>query len=185
MKIGVIAEDDSDVVVIKELTLSLMKPRKVSFRRFVGHGCGKLRRKCRAWAEILVKQGCPWIVVGHDLDDHHEPELRAKMSAAVVDSHAQATVILIPRREIESWLLYDANAIARAFNEDRAPRLPHNPEILPDPKAFLGSLVHREYDKEYLNTRHNELIAKNMDVAQLRRSRSSALHPPFVASILA
>ena len=185
MKIGVIAEDDSDVMVIKELTLSLMKPRKIRFKRFVGGGCGKLRRKCRAWAENLVRQGCPWIIVAHDLDTCNEKELRAELSNAIADCRAEATVVLIPCREIEAWLLYDAEAIARAFNERQRPRLPHNPELLAEPKEFLGELVHREYDKEYLNTRHNELIAKNVDVARLRKSKSFAPHPPFVAQIVA
>lgn len=184
MKIGVIAEDDSDVVVIKELTLALMKPRKVGFKRFVGGGCGKLRRKCRAWAENLVRQGCPWIVVIHDLDDYREDDLRNELNAAVADSRAQATVVLIPCREIEAWLLYDAQAIARAFNERDLPKLPHDPERLPDPKEFLEDLVYRQYDKEYLNTKHNEIIAKNVNVARLRRSKSFAPHPAFVEAII-
>ena len=184
MRIGVIAEDDSDVVVIKELTLSLMKPKKIGFKRFVGHGCGKLRRKCRAWADNLVRQGCPWIVVVHDLDEYNENELRAELSGAVADVRAQATVVLIPRREIEAWLLYDSEAIALAFNERKRPRLPHDPELLPDPKGFLGKLVYREYSKEYLNTKHNELIAKHVNVSRLRRSRSFAPHPRFVENIL-
>lgn len=185
MKIGIIAEDDSDVVVVRELTLSLMRPRRVGFKRFVGHGCGKLRRKCRAWAENLVRQGCLWLVVVHDLDEYKEEELRAQLSRAIADSRARATVVLIPRREIEAWLLYDADAIAQAFNEHQRPRLPHDPEMLPDPKGYLGRLIHREYDKEYLNTRHNELIARNIDVTLLRRARSFAPHPPFVAKVFA
>jgi hypothetical protein len=58
MKMGIIAEDDSDVAVLRELTLSLLKPSRIGFKHFVGHGCGKLRRKCRAWACNLVRQGC-------------------------------------------------------------------------------------------------------------------------------
>jgi hypothetical protein len=62
--------------------------------------------------------------------------------------------------------------------------LPHDPEGLPDPKDYLGKLVSKEYDKEYLNTRHNELIAKHVDVARLKNSKSFAPHPLFVANIL-
>lgn len=183
MKIGVIAEDDSDVVVIKELTLSLIRPRKIGFKRFVGKGCGKLRKKCRAWADNLARQGCPWIVVVHDLDQYNETELRAQLNSAIADVRASAILILIPRREIESWLLYDSNAIACAFNERLKPRLPHDPEMLTDPKSYLKNLVYREYDKEYLNTRHNELIAKNINIQRLQRSKSFSPHPPFVAKI--
>jgi hypothetical protein len=66
---GIIAEDDSDVAVMREVTLTLLKPRVIGFRQFVGDGCGKLRRKCGAWAEILARQGCSWLVVVHDLDE--------------------------------------------------------------------------------------------------------------------
>lgn len=183
MKIGVIAEDDSDVVVIKELTLSLMKPKRIGFKKFVGRGCGKLRRKCHAWADNLVRQGCPWVVVVHDLDQYNAELLRIELEQAVKDSRAKATVILIPCTEIEAWLLYDADAIARAFNERIKPELPTNPEILPDPKGYLSDLVEHKYKKEYLNTKHNELIAKHVNVARLGRSKSFAPHPKFIAQI--
>jgi hypothetical protein len=183
MKIGIIAEDDSDVVVIKEFTRSLTKPLKISFKRFVGKGCGKLRRKCGAWADNLVRQGCQWIVLVHDLDENHEQTLRTQLTKAIADVRAKATVVLIPRNEIEAWLLYDADAIAKAFKERKKPRLPHDPERLPDAKGFLGKLVDKEYSKQYLNTQHNELIAKHVSISLLRRSQSFAPHLNFVEAL--
>jgi hypothetical protein len=100
MKIGIIAEDDSDVRVLRELTLALLKPRAVGFSRFVGDGCGKLRRKCGVWAKNLVLQGCPWIVVVHDLDVYDEHDLRTRLTRAVAPARAKASVVLIPKREI-------------------------------------------------------------------------------------
>jgi hypothetical protein len=181
VKIGVIAEDDSDVMVVKELTRSLIKPRKIGFKRFVGNGCGKLRRKCAAWAENLARQGCPWIVLVHDLDDYDETTLRVELTKAVSGTKTCATVVLIPRREIESWLLYDADAIAKAFSEKKKVKLPHDPESLPDPKKYLSELVDKEYEKQYLNTKHNELIARLVNISMLRRSGSFAPYPYFVS----
>src|SRR5271157_5312842 len=117
MKIGVIAEDDSDVAVLREITRTLLKPRVVGFKSFVGGGCGKLHRKCGAWATILVKEGCPWIAVVHDLDQCDEARLRADLEEAITPAGASVSVVLIPRREIEAWLLYDSHAIAKAFRE--------------------------------------------------------------------
>jgi Domain of unknown function (DUF4276) len=179
MKMGIIAEDDSDVAVVREVTSKLLRPHKVGFRRFVGDGCGKLRRKCEAWARILVQQGCSWIVVVHDLDMYHEQELRAELDVAVAPARARASVVLIPKREIEAWLLYDAEAIAKAFHEHQPPRVPGNPELLRDPKKHLGDLIWTKYRKDYLNTLHNALIAKYIDVALLRRSQSFAPHFVF------
>ena len=193
MKMGIIAEDDSDVAVLREITSMLLRPHKIGFRRFVGDGCGKVRRKCGAWAVTLVRQGCPWIVVVHDLDiaghgrtqAEEERRLRAYLVKAIRPAHARASVVLIPKREIEAWLLYDAHAIAAAFHESRLVRLPGDPESLPDPKKHLRDLVRRHYRKDYLNTIHNSLIAKHIDVSRLGRSNSFAPHPIFTASVKA
>jgi hypothetical protein len=180
---GIIAEDDSDVAVLSEITLTLLKPHRIGFNRFVGHGCGKLRRKCGAWARTLVQQGCPWIVVVHDLDVHDERELHAQLTEAIAPAGAKASVVLIPKREIEAWLLYDGEAIAAAFNQDQQPRLPGNPESLLHPKKHLRDLIWKKYRKEYLNTIHNARIAKRIDVSLLTRAGSFAPHPVFTAAV--
>lgn len=183
MKLGIIAEDDSDVAVVRELTLKLVKPHVVGFRRFVGDGCGKLRRKCGAWARTLVSQGCPSIIVVHDLDVHDDAQLRASLDRAIAPAGAKARVVLLPKREVEAWLLYDSRAIAAAFNEDAMARLPGDPESLLDPEKHLRDLIWRKYRKDYLNTVHNAQIAKHIDVSLLKRSASFAPHPVFVAKV--
>lgn len=185
MKIGVIAEDDSDVGVIRELTLRLLRPHKIGFARFVGDGCGKLRRKCAAWAQILVQQGCHWIVVVHDLDTNNEKILRDCLTRAIAPAQAQESVVLIPRREIEAWLLYDSFAIAEVFSESQRLPLPGNPEAIRDPKKYLRDLVRRRYGREYLNTVHNPKIAHHIDTSRLKRSHSFAPHFGFTATIKA
>jgi|SRR5271157_3339512 len=183
MKMGIIAEDDSDVGVLREMTLALLKPHAIGFSRFVGDGCGKLRRKCGAWARNLVRQGCPWIVVVHDLDVYDERQLRAQLTRAIAPAQAKATVVLIPKREIEAWLLYDGAAIAAAFSEHKRPQVPGNPESLLDPKKHLRDLIWKKYRKEYLNTLHNPLIAKHIDLALLRKSGSFAPHLVFTRNV--
>jgi hypothetical protein len=144
VKMGVIAEDDSDVAVLSAITLTLLRPYSIGFRKFVGDGCGKLRRKCGAWARILVRQGCPWIAVVHDLDTGNERQLRDQLTASIAPARARVSVVLIPKREIEAWLLYDASAIASAFRERLLPPLPGNPESLQDPKKYLGDLIKKK-----------------------------------------
>jgi hypothetical protein len=183
VKIGIIAEDDSDVSVMRELTLSLLRTRRVGFRSFVGNGCGKLRRKCQAWAHNLVRQGCNWLVVVHDLDTYDERQLRDELTSAITPVRAKASVVLIPKREIEAWLLYDAAAIAAAFNETRRLKLSGDPESLMDPKKYLYELIWKMYRKDYFNTIHNRLIAKHIDVSLLKKSGSFAPHMPFVNTV--
>lgn len=102
MKMGIIAEDDSDVGVVREITLTLLRPHAIGFKRFVGHGSGKLRRKCGAWARNLVRQGCQCIVVVHDIDVHDEDILREELTNAIAPAGARHRTVLIPRREIEA-----------------------------------------------------------------------------------
>ena len=183
MNIGIIAEDDSDVGVVSQITLTLLRPHRVGFKKFVGNGCGKLRRKCAAWALNLVSQGCRWVIVVHDLDDLNEHDLRAQLTASVDPANAGSSVVLLPKREIEAWLLYDAAAIASAFSEPNRLPLPGNPELIRDPKAALRELVRRRYGKTYLNTVHNSKIAKHLNANLLRRSRSFSPHFGFIARV--
>jgi hypothetical protein len=183
VNIGIIAEDDSDVEVMKELTLTTLKPHHVGFKKFVGDGCGKVRRKSKAWAQNLVQQGCQWIAVVHDLDTNDEAELRALLNAAIASAKARASVVLIPKREIEAWLLYDGNAIAAAFREVKRPKLPGDPESIADPKKRLRDLVWAAYRKDYLNTVHNSKIAKNIDLSLLQRCGSFVSYPAFCAAV--
>src|SRR5664280_1699067 len=174
MNMDIIAEDNSDIVVIKAVTLSLLAPHRIGFKRFVGKGCGRVRSKCRAWAENLVRQGCLWVTVVHDLDKRNECELRQELELVIAGARSRASVVLLPKQEIEAWLLYDAAAIAMAFNESKHPKLRHNPESLDDPKGYLGDIVWKHYRKDYINTDHNEAIAKYVDVSLLKRSPSFA-----------
>lgn len=183
MNMGIIAEDDSDVGVLSEVTLTLLRPNRIGFKKFVGHGSGRVRRKCASWALNLVQQGCPWIVVVHDLDRNEEQELRAQLTDAIAPAAAISRLVLIPRREIEAWLLYDSRAIAAAFHEHALPRLPENPEALMDPKKHLGELVWKRYRKKYLNTVHNAQIAEHIDVALLDGCPSFAPHFGFTRAI--
>lgn len=183
MKIGIIAEDDSDVAVIKEITLKLLRPHAVRFKKFVGDGCGKIQRKCASWAINLVLQECRWIAVVHDLDTNREEELRACLTRCVSSANAEAHVVVIPKREIEAWLLYDRIAIAAVFQKGKYPRLPGNPESLADPKKHLRDLVWKTYRKDYLNTVHNSKIARNIDLARLDGCPSFAPYPVFSAAV--
>lgn len=183
MNLGIIAEDNSDVAVVRVLTLKLIRPQVAGFKRFVGDGCGKLRKKCEAWSKSLVQQGCCCIVVIHDLDRSDEGALRAQLSAAVASSKAKASVILIPRQEIEAWLLYDAEAIAKVFSKGDTPKLKGDPESLPDPKKHLTDLVWKTYRKRYYHTIHNERVANGVDTALLKKSKSFAPHFEFCAAV--
>lgn len=183
MPLGIIAEDKSDVSVLRELTLTLLRPRKIGFKHFVGHGSGKLRRKCSAWAVNLVQAGCRWIVVIHDLDRNVEAKLRKELEAAIADVTVRSSIVLIPVQELEAWLMYDSNALRLAFNATSCPRLVRDPQLLTDAKKALRDVIWRTFKKKYVNTIHNEKIAKHINPRELRRSSSFEPFVPFVEKL--
>lgn len=182
MKIGVIAEQINDVEVLYELTCKLTPENSFSFKKFVGHGCGTLRRKCSAWARILAAKGCSHLVVLHDLDDRRETELRATLEGSLETILSESRVILIPVQEIEAWLLTDAKALKEVFNMRRIPKVPTNPEAVDSPKEKLADIVWREARRRYVNTIHNKKIAAAARVSKVKTCVSFRPYPRFISS---
>ena len=180
MKIGIIAEESSDVDVLYELTCKLIMESSFSFKKFVGHGCGKLRKKCTSWAENLLRRGCSHLVIIHDLDNNNEEELRDELTCLVQNVCFDGYIILIPIREIEAWLLTDANALKAVFKMPKLPRLPSSPEILIDPKEKLRDIVWKNSRRRYLNTIHNRQIAAESKISKMNVCRSFQPFPKFI-----
>lgn len=100
--IGVIAEDISDVEVVSLLLEKYVSKNQFAIRRFVGNGCGKLRNKCKTWAETLVKSGCEHVLVFHDLDRQIEAELRATLEKKLPKEKFPTALIVISIEEMEA-----------------------------------------------------------------------------------
>ncbi len=180
MRIGVIAEGGSDVDVLYELSCKLMPENSFAFKKFVGQGCGKLRKKCTAWAQNLMSRGCSHLVVLHDLDENDEDELRKELSDRVSNVGFSGYVVLIPVREIEAWLLVDATALRTVFRLQRTPTVPRRPETVSRPKEKLRDIVWGAGKKRYVNTIHNRKIAAQLRICRLRKLRSFRPYPRFL-----
>lgn len=167
--IGIIAEDDSDVECIKHIVLRNHPGRKIGFKKFVGHGCGKISRKANAWAEIFKKQGCNAIILIHDLDRNEKEVLYKKICKAFLPSPIKKYCICIPIEELEAWLLSDENAFKAIFNIKSILRLPQHPESIKSPKEYISKIVRSatENKVDYLNTKHNEKLAKIIDLNKI------------------
>jgi hypothetical protein len=174
--IGVIAEDDSDVATLYELTCKLVRAETFKFRKFVGRGCGKLRRKCRPWAVNLRAKGCEHLVVMHDLDEREETDLRQELERLIEGTGFSSSLVLIPIREIEAWLLCDRPALKAVFGTPRLPKLPSNPETITDPKAEMETRVRNAGGSLYVHTVHNMKIARACKV-QVVEDRCSSFKP--------
>ncbi len=184
MDIGVIAENKSDVEVLDKFMGKLIDTHRFSLKKRIGHGCGPIRKKCNAWAINLIKCGCCHLIVLHDLDDKIENELRSQLEEKVRNVGFEGYVVLIPKYEIEAWLLYDNIALKSVFNLRTIPRLPFNPELIVDPKKALRDIIWKKSKKHYINTIHNVKIAEKIRISRLVPCQSFQLLPLFTNTYL-
>jgi hypothetical protein len=172
--IGIIAEDKSDVEVVKILMGKIRPGRRFSVRSSVGHGCGRIKSKCREWARNLNLRGCYWLILVHDLDEADLRGLTQELSTALQPCPIERYVVIIPIREIEAWLLSDPQAIRDGLNLRSTPSHIANPEAIFDPKRKLGEIIgsRSQGGKVYINTIHNAKIAQHLALDKLHACKS-------------
>lgn len=185
--VGVIAEDDSDVDSVGVLIHRIADNEHIGIKKRVGGGCGKLRRKCRAWSEELRQSGCSLLVLIHDLDDNDPSHLRQEIQNALNPCPITIHLICIPVQEFEAWLLSDPEAIQSAMHLENTPNVKAPPETINSPKEYLAELIYRASNKEkiYMNTKHNSKMAASISIG-LARSKCNSFVPfyDFVQSKL-
>ncbi len=181
--IGLIAEDDSDIESLQVMIRRIKQGRKgISFKSFVGNGCGKITRKCFGWADNLKKRGCRALIIVHDLDNKILEKLYDTIKDSISPCPIANYLICVPIQEIEAWLLSDPVAIQKTFKLNKAPNISHNPETINSPKEYLGVIVDRFSDgyKPYINTKHNSEITKHIDINKVLKCSSFKPFHKFV-----
>ena len=180
IKIGIIAEDLSDIQVISELISKYVEKKEFSIKHFVGKGCGKLRVKCSAWVDNLSIQGCKHVIIFHDLDKNKEHELRKEIETKLTKCKFRETLIVIPTEELEAWLLSDAEAIKSTFSITENIRIANDVESIKSPKEHLQKLVKRLSSKNYVNTIHNKKIAEKIETSKLSNCQSYKVFEDYI-----
>ena len=170
--IGIIAEDKSDIAVLKMIIRKYLDEHEFKVKKHLGKGSSGIRNKCGRMASRLKTRGCGHLFVVHDLDDHDEKKLRTHLESQIRDSGFRNTLILIPVLEIEAWLLSDPMAIKSTFHLKIKPKVIPNTENVSDPKKFLRDIVWQLGKKRYLPTEHNEKIAEKMSRKALHQCKS-------------
>jgi hypothetical protein len=184
--IGIIAEDDSDVDCLKIIIRKLLPKKTIGFKKFVGHGCGKINRKANAWAIQFQRLKCNSMIILHDCDRNDLVELKKKIYDAITPSPINKYFISIPVEELEAWLLSDPIAISELFDIKKKIKLPAHPETIESPKEFLEEFVWRETKKQhtYLNTQHNTKIIEKIDITSIGEKCPSFLDlSEFISSL--
>ncbi len=163
MDIGVIAEDESDIDTLYQLSCKIINENDFRFRKAHLGGSGNIRRKCNSWAGTLSKRGCQYLMVVHDLDENDEATLRRELESKIERQGFVESLVLLAIKELEAWLLCDKQAIKAVHNTEKLPKLPHHPEQVADPKKELGKAIKSAGGIAYVNTIHNPRLAKAID----------------------
>lgn len=167
-RVGVIAEDFSDIDVLKEL-MPKLTDKHFALSPFVGEGCGRILGKCRGWAMQLRDRGCRYLIIIHDLDERNRDRLEDDIRKALAPSPLSNNAVVIPVKEMEAWLLADEKAIHKAMKLKKRLKQISNPEAINDPKKKLGEIVsmYSDHRSIYLNTVDNKKIAKECSISRL------------------
>jgi hypothetical protein len=168
--IGIIAEDDSDFETAKAIIKRLAKKDNLSFKKAIGDGCGKIKRKAASYAIDLNRRGCDMLILLHDLDRNDVALLKSELEKKLHESPIIKKLVCIPTEEIEAWYLSDPDGLKEAFSLKRKPKIPGNPESIPSPKEKLGELIYSCSDKNviYLNTKHNKILGEKLSIELMK-----------------
>ncbi len=167
--IGLIVEDNSDYNSLKIIISRLTEKDNLTFKKAIGNGCGKMRRKAISYANNLSRKGCDLIILVHDLDRNDFDVLKKELNEIINSSNAKNKFVCIPIEELEGWFLGDLEGIKDTFNLDRIPKINGKPELVDSPKEKLEDFVYQCSNKSkiYLNTKHNDLLSTNLDLEKI------------------
>lgn len=172
--IGIIAEDDSDFECSKIIIKRIIN-KNITFKKAIGNGCGKMKRKAAAYAVDLSNRGCDMLILLHDLDRNNLTELQTDLTKRLKDSPIKTQLICIPIEEIEGWFLSDPDGIAEIFNLKSKPKIKGSPEDVKSPKEALERIVQLQSENNtiYLNTKHNKLLAEKLSIILMKSKCNS------------
>ena len=100
--IGLIVEDESDFETSKKLIQRISKKNNLSFKKAIGNGCGRLRRKAFDYAVDLKNRGCDTLILIHALDRNDVNDLMIELTTKLNSSPIARRFICVPIEEIEA-----------------------------------------------------------------------------------
>ena len=175
MRIGIIAEDQSDIeavgYMLKKINEDICiekKPCRGTVLNKLDHRITELTNRFNDLRAILVLT---------DLDNKNCAEHLNNIKNAAKDSMSNLIMIQIVIQEIEAWYLAIPDSIEAAFpNLKPVPRFISKTDTLKDPKKKLKEIFFKKYQRDYRITSDGPKIAKNFVYLQNQNYPNESLN---------
>lgn len=168
VRVGLIAEDQSDRSVLREILCKLEPATR--FASPVGaNGIGEILSR---WSRLVdLVEDADVLVLCVDSDGR--PLDRDPLRRFLVELQATAHILAVPVQSIEAWLLGDPAAV-RMVTGHRGFRPIPNTEAVPDPKRVLRQAVRQGRRRPDFRERlDNPNLAKALDLTVAAAANSS------------
>ncbi|MDQ6990344.1 MAG: DUF4276 family protein [Mariprofundaceae bacterium] len=175
---GIIAEDKSDVEVLKVIVKRLANNQSISMKGKGYHGCGEMLRKGSSQLKVFLKLGCQRFIICYDADRsspcHRYDEAVAKIITPF--GHKDKYCVLVPIQEIEAWILADLQAVTKIIPSWVPTKIYNHPESVNDPKEALEKLSRNTKKRpRYSHATHHVKIAEHLNLSRVKAKCKSFL----------
>jgi hypothetical protein len=173
---GILAEDESDAEMLSVIIRRIAK-ENVSIDAVGFGGGGDLLKHGAKRLKLMHRNGRRRFVICHDADELDCAARYAEIEAKIVkESGVNATIcVLIPREEIESWILADLAAVSNVLKSFRPQNVFAQPEHIQKPKERLEKLCRVATTPRYTHAVHNPKVAKFLNREMVERKCPSFL----------
>lgn len=168
---GVLGEDKSDAQTLKVIIRRLAKDNSLSIRPYGFNGATEMLKDGGKTLKLLATLRCSRFVICYDADSSSEQERReAVINRIIRPSGIKGNFcILVPREEIEAWILADLNAVGKINAAAKALKPFDRPENVEGPKERLEKLCRDKQRPLYSHRTHNPVVAEHLDLEEVAK----------------
>lgn len=167
----VLTEDDYDFAAFKHLIRRLANDPRLPIGGRGYDGCSEMLNKGARFlnaAKPPVHYRC---IVVHDCDDKDERALRLEVERRIFRAAGLRNeyCIVVPREEIEAWILADFGAIKKIVPSWDPPKEIASPETLSKPKEYLHKLSRDAKMRPRISEANNPRLMEHLDLNVVER----------------
>jgi hypothetical protein len=136
MNFDLLVEGPTDEALGRRLLTATGHTSGICFGR---RGCAFIQQSIQGYAQ-RARYGSPLFAMADFMDFEHN--CAPSLATALIPDKPELMILSVVVRELESWILADRQGVADLLRVSVA-LVPHNPEMLPDPKRSLIDLARR------------------------------------------